>query len=185
MNPIAIWFGLISYPLYLWHWPILAFLQIIEGEMPHRYVRIIAVLLSILLAWLTYKLIEKPIRFGQRKTFGAVGYNAHFKGGLTKWNTAVEYISNAKGDWSYPKGLEKIVEGENTYYSTSKKQPSVVLFGDSHIEQYGPRVVDLYLKGNARETAFITGGGCPPIPNVYSDGDVHEHCSKIIQLKLL
>jgi len=193
MNPIAIWFGLISYPLYLWHWPILAFLQIIEGEMPHRYVRIIAVLLSILLAWLTYKLIEKPIRFGQRKTLktifllllmiivGAVGYNAHFKGGLTKWNTAVEYISNAKGDWSYPKGLEKIVEGENTYYSTSKKQPSVVLFGDSHIEQYGPRVVDLYLKGNARETAFITGGGCPPIPNVYSDGDVHEHCFKLFE----
>ena len=64
MNPIAVWFGLISYPLYLWHWPILSFLQIVEGEMPHRDARILAVLLSILLAWFTYKFIEKPIRFG-------------------------------------------------------------------------------------------------------------------------
>ena len=62
MNPIAVWFGLISYPLYLWHWPILSFLQIIDGELPHRDARIGAVLLSILLAWLTYRLLEMPIR---------------------------------------------------------------------------------------------------------------------------
>ena len=62
MNPLAVWFGLISYPLYLWHWPILSFLQIVEGEVPLRDARIIAVLLSIFLAWLTYRFMEKPIR---------------------------------------------------------------------------------------------------------------------------
>ncbi|CUB03422.1 acyltransferase family protein [Marinomonas fungiae] len=66
-NPIATWFGLISYPLYLWHWPILSFLQIIEEHTPHRDARILAVVLSIFLAWLTYKFIEKPIRFGVLK----------------------------------------------------------------------------------------------------------------------
>ena len=64
MNPVAVWFGLISYPLYLWHWPILSFLQIIEGEFPGRYARIAAVALSIVLAWIMYKYIEKPLRFG-------------------------------------------------------------------------------------------------------------------------
>ena len=64
MNPIAIWFGLISYPLYLWHWPILSFLQIYNGDIPHRDNRITAVVISIFLAWLTYKFIENPIRFG-------------------------------------------------------------------------------------------------------------------------
>ena len=64
MNPIAIWFGLISYPLYLWHWPILSFLQIIEGETSSAEARSMAVCLSVLLAWLTYKFIEYPIRFG-------------------------------------------------------------------------------------------------------------------------
>ncbi len=64
MNPIAVWFGLISYPIYLWHWPILSFLQIVDGDFPHRDARITAVILSILLAWVTYRFIEKPIRFG-------------------------------------------------------------------------------------------------------------------------
>lgn len=63
-NRLAIWFGLISYPLYLWHWPILSYLHIIEDGTPHRDKRILAVLLSIVLAWVTYKFIEKPIRFG-------------------------------------------------------------------------------------------------------------------------
>ena len=63
-NKLAIWFGLISYPLYLWHWPILSYLHIIEDGDPHRNEKILAVLLSIFLAWVTYKFIEKPIRFG-------------------------------------------------------------------------------------------------------------------------
>ena len=67
MNPLAVWFGLISYPLYLWHWPILSFLQIIDGEIPHRDARIAAVCLSILLAWLTYRFVERPLRFGAKK----------------------------------------------------------------------------------------------------------------------
>jgi peptidoglycan/LPS O-acetylase OafA/YrhL len=63
-NKLAVWFGLISYPLYLWHWPILSYLHIIEDGTPHREKRILAVLLSIVLAWVTFKFVEKPIRFG-------------------------------------------------------------------------------------------------------------------------
>ena len=59
-----VWFGLISYPLYLWHWPLLAFTRIVEGGMPFAWIRIVAVLIAVVLAWLTYRLIEKPIRFG-------------------------------------------------------------------------------------------------------------------------
>jgi len=63
-NKVAVWFGLISFPLYLWHWPILSFARIVESEVPSRDIRIAAVVLSILLAWLTYKLVERPLRFG-------------------------------------------------------------------------------------------------------------------------
>ena len=64
-NKIAVWFGLISFPLYLWHWPLLSFARIVEGEVPSRNLRIAAIFLSIALAWLTYKLIECPLRFGK------------------------------------------------------------------------------------------------------------------------
>jgi len=59
---IFIWFGLISYPLYLWHWPLLSFANIMEGSNPSSLIKIPIVLLSVLLAWGTFKLIEQPIR---------------------------------------------------------------------------------------------------------------------------
>ena len=63
-NRVAVFFGLISFPLYLWHWPLLAFARIIEGGTPARGVRIAAVLTAIFLAWLTWRFIERPLRFG-------------------------------------------------------------------------------------------------------------------------
>lgn len=65
-HPLLIWFGLISFPLYLWHWPLLSFARILDGDIPSRASRVIVILLSILLAWLTYHLIEKPIRWGNK-----------------------------------------------------------------------------------------------------------------------
>lgn len=62
-NKILVWFGLISFPLYLWHWPILSFARIVESENPELYIRVAAVLASICFAWLTYRFIEVPIRF--------------------------------------------------------------------------------------------------------------------------
>ncbi|MDB2574411.1 acyltransferase family protein [Planktomarina temperata] len=66
-NRLAVWFGLISYPLYLWHWPIISYIYIIEDGSPHKDKRILAVLLAIVLAWVTYQFVERPIRFGNSK----------------------------------------------------------------------------------------------------------------------
>jgi peptidoglycan/LPS O-acetylase OafA/YrhL len=65
-NRILVWVGLISFPLYLWHWPILAFARIFNGETPPRSIRIAALILAIILAWITYEFIEKPIRFSRK-----------------------------------------------------------------------------------------------------------------------
>ncbi|MGO4350420.1 acyltransferase family protein [Rhizobium sp. RAF36] len=72
-NPIAIAVGLISYPLYLWHWPLLSFGYIVEKDTPALSVRIGLLAAGFALAALTYLLIEKPIRFGRfRKSAVAV-----------------------------------------------------------------------------------------------------------------
>lgn len=58
--------GLISYPLYLWHWPLLSFPRIILAEEPSFKIKALLVLAAFTLATLTYLLIEKPVRFGLR-----------------------------------------------------------------------------------------------------------------------
>jgi peptidoglycan/LPS O-acetylase OafA/YrhL len=66
-NPILVWFGLISFPLYLWHWPLLSFLRIALGEEAPTLSIVTAIMISIFLAWLTFIFIEKPIRFKKFK----------------------------------------------------------------------------------------------------------------------
>ena len=58
-----VYIGLISYPLYLWHWPLLSLARIIYSQTPPEGVRWILLGISMLLAVLTYRLIERPIRF--------------------------------------------------------------------------------------------------------------------------
>lgn len=187
MNPIAIWFGLISYPLYLWHWPILSFLQIIEGDLPHRDVRLGAIFVSVLLAWMTYYFIERTIRNGGNKAFksialivmiafiGITGFFVQNVGGETRYNQKLKYISEAKNDWAYPNGLID----RNGFLSTSTKDPSVLFFGDSHIEQYGPRIVRQYTRGEIVEAAFITRGGCLLVQNDARVG--YEICNELYE----
>ena len=67
-NKISVWFGLISFPLYLWHWPLLSYGRIYYDKMPPEGFRWVVVLLSILLAWLTVKYIEKPFRYSKYQT---------------------------------------------------------------------------------------------------------------------
>jgi peptidoglycan/LPS O-acetylase OafA/YrhL len=65
-NRVAVWFGKISYPLYLWHWPLLVYLRIVdEHNAPSYLMRAGVLVLTILLSWLTYRFIERPIRFGK------------------------------------------------------------------------------------------------------------------------
>ena len=94
-HPLAVWFGLISYPLYLWHWPLLSYLSIVDTAEPPALLRLAAVIASFELAWLTYWLIEQPIR-GQRRApilsaalcgsmlaIGAIGFVTDTHNGFT------------------------------------------------------------------------------------------------------
>jgi len=56
-----VFIGLISYPLYLWHWPLISFAHLLIMHIP-RAVNIGLLLVSIGLAWLTYRYLEQPIR---------------------------------------------------------------------------------------------------------------------------
>ncbi|WP_247522025.1 acyltransferase family protein [Bradyrhizobium sp. 190] len=71
-RPAMVWIGLISYPLYLWHWPLLVFAGMIKFAPLTLLERQLILLASVLLAWATYRFVETPFRFGmpsRRKMF--------------------------------------------------------------------------------------------------------------------
>ena len=72
-NRVMVWFGLISYPLYIWHWPFLSFAWIVGGEMPQLKVRIGCVVLAVIMSALTYYFVEPRLRWGRYGGYKAAG----------------------------------------------------------------------------------------------------------------
>ena len=114
-NRVAVWFGVISYPLYLWHWPLLSFARIVEGGTPALNTRRLCVVAAVALAWLTYRLIERPIRFGGHSRvkvaamatlmtlMGAVGVGTAMVGGVLgcrRSSSRARTIRARRGIWS-------------------------------------------------------------------------------------
>jgi peptidoglycan/LPS O-acetylase OafA/YrhL len=68
--------GLISYPLYLWHWPLLSYLGIVRNGNPNMLEIWAAILVAFVLAWLTFRFVEIPLRRQQnavpRLSFGLI-----------------------------------------------------------------------------------------------------------------
>lgn len=154
---IAVWFGLISFPLYLWHWPLLSFARILEGEKPGMCVRLAVVLVSILFAWLTREIIEKRIRLGAHgkakvvvlvvlmATIGGTGYDAYRRDGLVsrydwlspQYKSALLKIASVWRFRDYPPPEDSFVDPKVAFLRIGRNDKDVVLFiGDSHMTQY-------------------------------------------------
>ena len=61
-NPVLKWIGDRSYSIYLWHYPII--LLISKGIKASWWITLIEIVLSVVLAELSYRFIETPIRYG-------------------------------------------------------------------------------------------------------------------------
>ena len=154
-NRVAVFFGLISFPLYLWHWPLLAFARIIEGDTPARGVRIAAVLTAIVLAWLTWRFIERPLRFGGNgKTkaialavtvaiLGCVGYATYRMDGFPERAANQSHLTSQLG-WGGDQNLHDNFCLRHIYNSRAafcrltpnQPNPAIALIGDSMAWQY-------------------------------------------------
>lgn len=66
-SPTLIWVGLISYPLYLYHWTLLSFASIFFSKTPPIIYVALILVLAIFLSLITYIYVEKPIRFKKKE----------------------------------------------------------------------------------------------------------------------
>jgi peptidoglycan/LPS O-acetylase OafA/YrhL len=195
---IPVWIGLISYPLYLWHWPLLTFTRLTSenGGSPVHVLGAIAV--SALLAWATYRFLEYPVRHGPRSALkvavpfaavlatGLLGFFSFRQAGfpwrvppiLRDPNAAVEghEIPWRAGDYFLKAGDT----GDN--FKVDKNEilpgrPTLFLWGDSHAASLYPGYAKYFARSynlvqrTVQGTAPILGLDFPTHPNSRSLND--------------
>ncbi len=168
---IFVGIGLISYSLYLWHWPLISFYKnITYVQNISLAVALIIVIFAFLLSLLSYHFIEKPFRHMKAKNtlvfmvafgvmaFSALGmkalqkqYDAPWRVGDFEFGTLInapECIDNKAGKLTYRKDCDKI--------SPSK----ALLFGDSHaIHYYQP--IKQWAAKNSYGFSYLQDNSCP------------------------
>lgn len=146
---ILVGIGLISYSAYLWHQPLFAFARHRSLTEPSEPIFAALALLSLALAFLTWKYIETPFRdktlITRRSIFSftitgsilfiTIGFTGHIMNGFDKRTTSEgNTIDSIQQKWTANHGLSKTCEGTFTLSPecrTSDK-PEILIWGDSY-----------------------------------------------------
>ena len=176
--------GLISYSLYLIHWPLLSFAHLYLNDVLNLPERIVIVVLSVFLAYLSWRFIEMPFRVpasSQGKTFfrGALAAGVLCVAGVAFTSTAgfPSRVSDkvlsaealpAKGYSDFaafcrPVAVEGLHGGSACVLGDpNKKTYDFVLWGDSHAHHYVPAIAALAQANNASGILFAYSS-CGPL----------------------
>jgi peptidoglycan/LPS O-acetylase OafA/YrhL len=182
-NRLMVKIGLVSYPFYLWHWPLLSFGYIVEGEKPSATIKAVLVLAALALAFLTYHLVERPVQKAPDRRravqglaaamacFGMLGVLAQT--GLLRERmpaSGVARYMRALNDLGFPDPAMKPLRYRGSLFQqlAGHGRGTTVLLGDSVMEQYAPLVAQGLrdARFDRQTVIFATQGGCPPIPGV-------------------
>ena len=195
-NKAFVFIGLISYPLYLWHWPIFTYLRIItSGDIPERLMWI-AVASAFVIAILTYYLWEKPIRYSRNKsraacllamlvfTIGIAGMLIYLSEGI-KSRSVVSNASAVNAQftgslWKYTSNdicLNRYpLQGRDEYkwffcMQNKDGQPDIMLYGSSFANQQYPGMIDN--PAFSGKTILSIGTCAPDMPDSSGRHDNH------------
>lgn len=187
-NKTMVPIGLVSYSLYLWHWPIIALVK-------YRGIEIdLAVGLSIMVAasilsYASWRWIELPIRHGGfdfRRSFmyfylvpavaifcfAAVAYKTEGLPGRFSKDVRELILS-----YSYERDLQRTCSLRDVdFHGLDLKQletscglgnpttgaPSILLYGDSHANHFKP-FLDVIAKDASLSGVYFSMGGCAPV----------------------
>jgi peptidoglycan/LPS O-acetylase OafA/YrhL len=187
-NPWMVFIGLISYPLYLWHFPLIAFVKIVWFESVPHLIMVGVVVLSVVLAWLVYQLVERRVRFGSATEAKIVILVIGMSGvgflGLAGYGTDgfPSRISEAvrgfvlTGDetsihWRRGRCL-LLPDQEASDFSIEcggdGRRPLLFIWGDSYAAALYPGLNTLAEGGSRYGVAEFTASACPPLINFVS-----------------
>ncbi|MEO6927045.1 MAG: acyltransferase family protein [Rhodanobacter sp.] len=201
----AVWIGLISYPLYLWHWVLYSLTIVVVGELDTWHSRELKVALfatSILLSWLTYRCFEQPVR---RHGEGRVTLGLFLAVGLLGLGGVVVWLSN--GVPTRPMALYNV--GAQSYAASIVRSPLVskcsdlvargkldrqwtctlgstaaktwiLAYGDSHAESLIPPL-DRYGREAGIRIVYASLSGCLALQGIYDENpnNVGPNCEDL------
>ena len=198
----AVFVGLISYPLYLWHWPLISFAAIIDEGRPLKpLLALILLLVAFLLAWVIWRWVETPLRFGRRRkrntlglvaamvVTGAVGLIVARADGFPGRFPPLPALSVARINAAINAGVFRPTRAMRTRHQDGivisrlgSGVPGAMFLGDSVIYQYGPRVQALLDQGRLRrQVTFVAGASCAPVPGV-ERRDLYAFCNHLTEV---
>jgi peptidoglycan/LPS O-acetylase OafA/YrhL len=171
--------GLVSYPWYLWHWPLLSFAQILNDGPCSVPVRLVLVATSLVLAGATYIIVERPIRAARGNrllppalafalvvvagagllVYAEEGFQARMLNG-NRAGFSRESIDDPKVDRCFL--LEKQTLPFQRDCDGGGIEPLVLVWGDSHARSLALGFASLS-RADHFGLAVYTASGCPPV----------------------
>ncbi len=193
------WFvaiGLISYSWYLWHWPILSFIHMARvGESSLMLDSLGGGLLAFVLACMTYRYVEQPIRRWRKSpshvqnprfvvvaavstclAMALLGGSTALGGyWVTKSFLAAHYGVEGKGV------LDRGCESKSGFAESCFKGPVGVILGDSHATVFSPSLAKRF-DGLGVRLVSLARGACSPLLLASSQrgGNRRDHCARLI-----
>lgn len=196
-HPFLVGIGLISYPLYLWHWPLLSFAHIVEGKLPSQGLRLMAVALAWGLAWLTYRGLEQPMRRGKLSgakvlglvlalsALGAAGLWLQWQHGLPTRGAISAYQDQNRELTRSPARDQACLDYVGIAapafaycrYTDGGGSGTVVIFGDSHAHAAYAGIAE-YLQARHINTLLLANSGFPSFLDIRTaplDKEASQH----------
>ena len=207
--PPLVFIGVISYSLYLWHWPLIVFTQYFSASALSNSETVGVILASVVMAFISFEFVESPFRghgsaFSRRQVFSlsaaaslaslVLGFAIYKTGGLPQRYDAPTrrlVIENSARRHDYeevcsnwktnPHSLSDI----NFCVLGPGAGRKILFWGDSHVQQLYPLIQRFYNNNELQDRGaiFAIGNSCPPAQHM---NDTREgfHCDSFSTLVL-
>jgi hypothetical protein len=195
-----VFIGLISYPLYLWHWPILSYILVTESSGSTQWLPWCGAALAVVLAWLTYRFVELPLQLADSKSrvttflciamgvLLAVSIAISKYGGLPD-RSSLQYLKKYESqmvrDAPQDESCLDLFKGEIAPVYCRQHNPGVPmigLIGDSQAHALFAGLSEL-AEQQGYGTLLLANSGCPPLLGAVTGRNANElqQCAKSIE----
>lgn len=181
-HPVAVFFGAITYSLYLWHWPVFTLSSYLRDGYANIFEAALWMTLSVVLAWVSWRFIENPIRHARRlpgkvvltatalASVAALGFGGwvYAKNGLSdrfgpEARVHIAASQDFLQDWSRCQVAPDLpLQGLEVCRIGPEGDPKVLVWGDSHLRAFREGL-DLAAHEAGVPGLLIWRAGCPPL----------------------